>query len=176
MRDTGQVVVSGMRDRTRSLFLYSPQWSGALKERRMDTPCGHSVDDLLCLQIGGQEYLAVACWVGKDIKLTSMKKTDWATVAFRGEKFDKMCKGTNNRMFVSVGSSEGRVLELNCSKTTFELVQALSLGLEADGLCYVTKNNWWLVRAPYVVDGRFFGRLFLEGGGELCAYTVILKF
>ena len=147
MRETGQVVVSGMRDKNRLLFLFSPQWTGALREKKLDTPCGHSVDDLLCLQIAGQEYLTVACWECKDIKLTTMtkqvvmKKTDGPILAYSGEKFDKMCKGKNNRMFVSVGSSEGRVLELNCSRAPFELVQAMSLGLEANGLCYVPKND-----------------------------------
>ena len=29
--------------------------------------------------------------------------------------------------------------------------------------------NWWLVRAIYVVDGRFL-LTFLEGEGEQCAY------
>ena len=36
----------------------------------------------------------------------------------------------------------------------------------------IYKSCWWLVELPtYVVDGRFFWTLFLEGGGEQCAYT-----
>ena len=65
-----------------------------------------------------------------------MRKNNVPILAYSGEKFDKMCKGKNSRMFVSVGSSEGRVLELDCSKIPFELVQAMSLGLEVDMQSY----------------------------------------
>ena len=143
MREKGKVVVSGIRDGVRSLFVFSPQFGGALRERRLQTPCGHSVDDLLCLQIAGQEYLAVACWECKDIKLIIIgeKVKEVPISAFSGEKVEKMCKEEKNRLFVSVTSSEGRILELDCSSTDFKEVRILSTGLDPHSLCYVSPRN-----------------------------------
>ena len=44
-------------------------------------------------------------------------------------------------MFVSVGSSEGRVLKLNCSTISFEVEYSMSFELEAKGLCYVPEHD-----------------------------------
>ena len=141
MRDTGQVVVSGIRDGVWSLFVFSPQWGGALRESRLDTPCGHSVDDLLSLQIKGQEYLAVACWECKDIKLIDLARKISVLSAFSGEKVEKMCKGEKDRLYVSVVSSEGRILELDCSRTEFKEVKILSTGLDPYSLCYASPHK-----------------------------------
>ena len=125
MRETDKLVVSGMKDGVRSVFIFSRNWGGGLSDTTFTAPCRHQVDDLLCLQVAGYEYLAIACWDCKHIKLTDTAKPMEPIIAFRGEKVNKICKGKNNRIFVSVISSEGRVLELDCSTKFFEVVRAI---------------------------------------------------
>ena len=142
MREADQVVVSGMRDGVRSVFVFSRNWGGGLCDTVFTAPCRHQVDDLLCLQVAGYEYLAVACWDCKHIKLTDTTKPMEPIIAFRGEKVNKMCKGKTNRIFVSVISFEGRVLELDCSTTSFEVLRAISFDMDIKGLCYLPKHNF----------------------------------
>ena len=142
MRETDQLVVSGMRDGVRSVFVFSRNWGGGLFDTIFTALCCHQVDDLLCLQVTGYEYLAIACWDCKHIKLINMAQSEKSIVAFMGEKVKKMCKGKNNRIFVSVISSEGRVLELDCSTKSFEVVRAISFDIDIKGLCYLPKHDF----------------------------------
>ena len=137
MRETGLIVVSTGH---RQLFQFS-LWTGRLIQKEIKPPCDHYVH-LLCVQVAGQEYLAVSCWTCRDIKLMDLYTQKlsfapliqcWVITALSGRRVKSMCQGEENRLFVG---SDDTVLELDTSTTTFTKVKTINTG-SAYSLCYL---------------------------------------
>ena len=64
------------------------------------------------------------------------------TSAFSGENVGRMCHGEEKSIFVK--SSDGAVLELNISATTFTKVKKIRIG-DDNGLCYVPDPHRLLI-------------------------------
>ena len=138
MKETGVIVVSTQKG---SLCQFSLQ-EGSFVKKKIKPPCEHGDPYLLCLQVAGQEYLALSCYECKHIKLMSLNKQlnsdspihyEMIT-AFKGEEVDRMCHGEKKRIFVQ--SAGGAILELNTSTTTFTEVRRIRTG-RGYSLCYV---------------------------------------
>ena len=70
MRETGIIVVSTGYFK---LFQFSLQ-EGSLIEKQIERQCKHVCYNLFCVQVAGQEYLAVSCEQCADIKLMNINK------------------------------------------------------------------------------------------------------
>ena len=145
MRETGLIVVSTMNG---SLFQSTLQ-EGRLIQKQIKPTCEHDVY-LLCVQVAGQEYLAVSCWRCEDIKLMNINKQKGSSGleieyevirAFRGRNVRHMCQGEENRIFVL---SDGSVLELDTATTPFTNMRSINTGM-AFSLCYVPDPHRLLV-------------------------------
>ena len=141
MRETGLIVVSTVRG---SLFQLSLQ-EGHLIEKEIKRPCEHDYLYLLCVQVAGREYLALAWFLCKNIKLMNLNKQmvnssvsqemrDEVITAFSGEKVGHMRHGEQNRLFVQLKSKH--VLELDTSSTTFIKVKTI-INDRGYHFCYV---------------------------------------
>ena len=153
IRETGLVVVSA-EDHHGSLFQFSLK-EGSLVKQEIKSPCKHSSMYVLCLQVAGHEYLAVACPSCRDIKLMNLNRqlnsrppVEYDVItAFSGQKVYHMCHGEENRIFVLSGGSRGTdhtVLELDTSTTTFTRVRRIG-PVNSYGLCYVPDPHRLLV-------------------------------
>ena len=143
MRETGVIIVSTGYG---NLYQISLQ-EGHVIENRVKPLCVYNPYNLLRVQVAGREYLAVSCWHCRHIKLMNLNKQTGSSsesglmryemiTAFSGEFVSRMCLGEENRLFVQ--SSDGVVLELDTSTTTFTKVKTISIGhqLSYYGLCY----------------------------------------
>ena len=161
MRETGLIVVSTEGGSINRLFQLSLQ-ERRLIQREVDPSCKHEGVHLLCVQIAGNDYLALSCCKCRNIKLmdfkrqlavfegsgtvqssSNPKKVKYeVTTAFSGENVSRMCLGNQNRIFVRTSND---ILELDTSSTTFTKVNIIrSVTRFSDryyhfsqGLCFV---------------------------------------
>ena len=146
MRDTAKVVVSGKRESTRALFLFSPRRGGSLHERTINYPCKHGTDDILCVQIEGKEWLCMTCIECQKIRLMDVEHGDsTSVVAMEGMRFFIMCKGEQNRLYVALYRCD-QVLELDCSTPNFTVVKSLKTRTDRPyDICYVSSRKGLVV-------------------------------
>ena len=142
MNDTGKLVVNGKRHSSRGLFLFSPQRGGNLREWTREYPCEHGTDDILCLQIAGKEWLCMTCRECKKIRLMDVENDKLTShEALKGHNFFIMCKGEKNVLYVTLHRND-RVLELDCSTTTFTEGKSFRTGTDRPyDMCYVSSSK-----------------------------------
>ena len=152
MRQTGLIVVITLNKTLNQLL---PQ-EGRLIRKGIKHPCNHGVP-LLCVQVAEREYLALSCWMSRNIRLMDLDKQTGnisesqliryeVITAFSGGMVHRMCHGEENRMFVLSGIA---VLELDTSTITFTKVRSISTSGSVFGvykdLCYVPDPHRLLV-------------------------------
>ena len=150
MRESGLIVVCTDH---KTLYQLSLQ-EGSFFKKQIKRPCGHDRLFVLCVQVAGQEYLALSCSDCGKIKLMVIPKPKKGILsqsgssmqyevitAFSGEAVWLMCHGEENRLFVDAGSV---ALELDTSTTTFTKVKTFHTGL-CYSLCYVPDPHRLLV-------------------------------
>ena len=125
MGETGHIVVYGLKKFGWYFYIFSRRGDGLKEEGRIKSPCYHGSFCLLNLIVLWKEYLAIACYDCKDIKLIDLKTQDVVT-AFSGEEVYKMCSGWH-KLFVSIHGTD-QVLELDTSSTAFTKVRTFSSG------------------------------------------------
>ena len=145
MKETGKLVITGKRDRSRDLYVFLPQRGGNMREWTLKCPCEHSADDLLRLQIAGNEYLTLSCSICQKITLMNVEeKKEEQQVdreAFTGQNVCLMCHGQKNSIFVTLDGSD-QALELNCSKIPFEIVKNVNIrSYNPYDICYMPLHN-----------------------------------
>ena len=124
------------------LFQFSLQEGRLIEIKR---PCEHGYLFLRCVQVARCEYLAVACFHCKNIKLMNLNKQkmnssvsqemqDEVITAFSGHRVGHMRHGEENRIFVQLNAKH--VLELDISSITFTKVKTI-IKDRCSHFCYV---------------------------------------
>ena len=170
MRETGLIVMSAEGGYLFQLLLQE----GRLIEKQIKCPCQHKylylLIYILCVQVAGQEYLALSCSKCRNIKLMNLNKQKVNSseskllqyeviTAFSGEMVQRICHGEENRLFVR---SSADVMELDTSTTTFTKVRTINISGLGIGfynyLCYVPHPHRLLVTTG-------------NGDNEVCAVS-----
>ena len=60
---------------------------------------------------------------------------------------------------------------LHLPKKVTEKLSANHIGSSDEPPINILPPNWWLIRATYVVDGRFFGHFFGRWWGAVCTHV-----
>ena len=136
MKSTGLPVIYGQTTSKSPMTIFKfYKDQGSLRRKQIKAPCEHGVR-LLCLEISGQEFLAMSCDVCENIRLMDLTSQK-TRVAFRGKVIDYMAEGEGGKLYVKI-SGEAKVLELDLVSSTFVEGRSFGIGIkDVEDLHYV---------------------------------------
>ena len=126
VKETGQVVVSGLKaEKSPVIFLFTPE-GGSFKEEEIKPLYEHKImSDVLAINTHGGEQLGILCSFCHEIKLLNLRPRQ-VTSAFTENGINMICNGDQNRLFVTCSPcnpfDQRGIIELDCSEIPFKRV------------------------------------------------------